>query len=114
MNEFVSTKWLFDNLNDKNLVIFDCSWFLPSEKRMPKKDYKKIHIEGSHYFDINKFSDQKNKFPHMIPKLEHFKKEVNSMKKMRTWHKDDLLALFNNFIPNFNHIETGKYLDEKM
>ena len=78
MSEFISTKWLFDNLNDKNLVIFDCSWFLPSEKMMPKKDFKKLHIKGSHYFDIEKFSDQKNKFPHMIPKLEHFKKKIKN------------------------------------
>ena len=78
MSEFISTKWLFDNLNDKNLVIFDCSWFLPSEKRAPKKDFNKIHIEGSDYFDIDKFSDQKNKLPHMIPKLEHFKKKIKN------------------------------------
>jgi len=78
MSEFISTKWLFDNLNDKNLVIFDCSWFLPLEKRTPKKDFNKIHIEGSDYFDIDKFSDQKNKLPHMIPKLKHFKKKIKN------------------------------------
>ena len=43
MSEIISTKWLFDNLNDKNLVIFDCSWFLPSEKRTPEKDFEKIY-----------------------------------------------------------------------
>ena len=63
---------------------------------------------------LNSIGIIKNEALFDAAKLEHFKKEVNSMKKMRTWHKDDLLALFNNFIPNFNHIETGKYLDEKM
>ena len=76
MSEIISTKWLFDNLNNKNLVIFDCSWFLPSEKRTPEKDFEKIHIKGSHYFDIDKFSDQKNKLPHMISNLKYFKKKV--------------------------------------
>ena len=86
MSEFVSTKWLFDNLNDNNLVIFDCSWFLPYEKRDPGKDYKEIHIEGSHFFNINKICNRKSKFPHMIPDIKYFKNKIknfNIQKKSR-------------------------------
>ena len=73
MTELVSTKWLQRNLNNRNLVIFDCSWFLSSENKNPSNDYKKLHIEGSHFFDIDKISDQKTKLPHTVPKLKDFK-----------------------------------------
>ena len=73
MTELITTKWLQNNLNNKNIVIFDCSWFLPSENKNPKEDYKILHIENAHFFDIDKISDQKNKFPHTVPKLKDFK-----------------------------------------
>ena len=72
MNEIVTTNWLFKNLHNKNLVILDCSWYLSSEKQNPKKNYNNCHIEGSHYFDIEEISDQKNKLPHMVPKINFF------------------------------------------
>ena len=72
MNELINTKWLFDNLDNKNLVIFDCSWYLPSDNRNPEKDYKDKHIKGSHFFNIDKISDTKNEFPHMLPEIKFF------------------------------------------
>ena len=75
MGELVSTSWLIKHLDDIDLVIFDCSWFLPNEKKDPLKNYKKNHIKGSHFFDIDKVSDKNNKSPHMVPKLKYFEKE---------------------------------------
>jgi len=78
MSELVSTKWLFNNINNKKLVIIDCSWFLPSEKKNPKKFYKKQHIKGAYFFDIDKISDKKNKLPHMVPKVAYFKEKTKN------------------------------------
>ena len=36
------------------------------------------------------------------------------MKKSIKWNKKDLIQIFEDLIPNFNHLETGNYLDEKM
>jgi len=36
------------------------------------------------------------------------------MKKNLLWDKEMILKEFIKLIPNFNHKETGKYLDEKM
>lgn len=47
-------------------------------------------------------------------KLENFKKEVQRMKLSKTWTKKEIVNLFYDLIPNFNHKETGKYLDNKM
>ena len=97
MSEFISTKWLFDNLKDKNLVIFDCSWFLPSENKIPSKYYEKIHIEGSHFFNINKISDQKNKLPYTIPTIKNFKNKIrnfniNKKTKIITYGSENLMG----------------------
>jgi hypothetical protein len=36
------------------------------------------------------------------------------MKSKGTWTRTDLINLFNETIPNFNHKETGKFLDGRM
>lgn len=78
MSQFVSTNWLLNNLNIKDLVIFDCSWFLPSENKKTELNYKKKHIFGAHRFNIEKISDQKNIYPHMIPSIKFFQNKVKN------------------------------------
>ena len=97
MSEIITTKWLFDNLDDKNLVILDCSWFIPFEKKNPKKNFINSHIKGSHYFDIDKISDKKNNFPHMIPDIIQFKKgikyfNINIKSKIITYGSDNIMG----------------------
>ena len=78
MTELVSTNWLYNNLNNKKLVIFDCSWFIKNENRNPKRDFKGGHIQGAYFFDIEKISDNKSPLPHMLPKKEEFVKKVRN------------------------------------
>jgi nucleoside-diphosphate-sugar epimerase len=47
-------------------------------------------------------------------KLDYFVNRIGSMKKAKSWVKDDLTKLFFQMIPDFGHMETGKYLDSKM
>lgn len=97
MSELVSTNWLFNNLSNKNIVILDCSWYMPREKRNPLKDYKNEHINGSFFFDIEKISNKSSKYPHMLPKLEFFFdniKNFNIHKKTKiiTYSKENILG----------------------
>lgn len=46
--------------------------------------------------------------------LQHFTDTIVSMKKKGEWTRGDLIDLFNEMIPNFNHKETGKFLDGRM
>ena len=52
MSELVSTNWVYKNLNNRRLVILDCSWHLTSKKRNALKDYRQSHIKNSIYFNI--------------------------------------------------------------
>ncbi len=47
-------------------------------------------------------------------KLDAFLKETNKLIKHKNLKKIDLVNLFNKVLPNFDHIETGRNLDQKM
>ena len=47
-------------------------------------------------------------------KLNFFLTEIEKIKRKQSWGKQHLVRLFNEIIPNFNHLETDKYLDDKM
>ena len=46
--------------------------------------------------------------------LDKFLNVIASFRDGIVWEKRELVDLFNELIPDFNHKETGKYLDEKM
>ena len=73
----VSTTWLEKNI--KKVKIFDSSWHMPNTKRNAYEEYKKEHIENALFFDIDKFSNKKNKLPHMLPDKKKWEKIVSSL-----------------------------------
>ena len=40
--------------------------------------------------------------------------EIETLFKRESYNKDDIIRIINKILPNFNHIETGKSLDQKM
>ncbi len=76
-NDLVETEWLSKNLS--KVFLLDGSWYLPNQKRNPRKEFEKIHIPGSQFFDIELISDQNNKLPHMIPDSKVFEKHVSNL-----------------------------------
>lgn len=46
--------------------------------------------------------------------LDTFLKIVSALKERRHWDRQDLVKLFHAMLPDFEHKETGKYLDGKM
>lgn len=47
-------------------------------------------------------------------RLDHFTQEIARIRAQRTWTKAELVDLFNEALPGFRHMETGKYLDGRM
>ena len=47
-------------------------------------------------------------------KLELFQTQIGSLKKSRNWSKQDMVDLFIEMLPNFDHKEKNKNLDQKM
>lgn len=46
--------------------------------------------------------------------LEYFLSKIGELRSSKRWVKEDLVALFREMIPEFDHKEVGKYLDGKM
>jgi len=46
--------------------------------------------------------------------LNEFENTIEALKKKKEWKKEQIVELFFKMIPDFGHIETGKYLDGKM
>ena len=72
----ISSSMLSKNLFNKNLIIIDASWYLPHERRNPFQEYKKSHIPGSFFFNIDKVSKKETSLPHMLPSKSDFIKEI--------------------------------------
>ncbi len=56
----------------------------------------------------------KNELQIETAKIEKFESRIADMRRRGVWKKEEIVQLFNELIPNFNHKETGKYLDAKM
>ena len=78
MKSIVSTNWLYKNLGNNSLVVFDSSWHMPNMRRNALKEFKQGHIERSQYFDIDKISNKKSCLPHMTPSENFFQKIIRS------------------------------------
>lgn len=46
--------------------------------------------------------------------LENFLETISAIRENPSWEKKEIVDLFNRIIPNFNHMETGRYLDGRM
>jgi len=46
--------------------------------------------------------------------LDSFLREIETLRTRRSWSKSEIVSLFNRMIPEFHHLETGKYLDGRM
>ena len=77
MNDVVSAEWLMQNL-DKARVL-DASWYMPADKRDPKKEFEAAHIPGAAFYDIDALSDHASPLPHMLPPPEQFSRDSGAL-----------------------------------
>ncbi len=72
---------------------------------------------SSETLDLKRFKNLgivKNELIAEHEKLKRFEEEIEGMRVHKSWDKDVIVRLFGEMIPNFSHIEKGKYLDDKM
>lgn len=99
---------------------------LPQQKKWPclftgsdttgEKDFEEFFTDNE-TLDLERFEKLgiiKNDLNIKQEKLDKFEQEIGRMKSANAWSKGEIVELFNYMIPNFDHKETGKYLDAKM
>ena len=86
----VETDWLLNNLD--KVKILDCSWHMPQTKRNGFDEYKKKHIPGAVFFDLDKNSKKNTDLPHMLTDKEDWEKIVSQM----GINQDDKIVIYDN------------------
>ena len=56
----------------------------------------------------------KNEAIFNLKSLDNFLNAISELRNETVWEKTRIVDLFNEMIPDFNHKETGKYLDGRM
>ena len=81
-----------------------------------EKDFEEFYTDNE-ILDLNRFVNIgviKSVLELDKENLNYFLKEIENIKMQNRWDKEKIVILFNKMIPNFMHLETNKYLDDKM
>lgn len=108
----------FFNTNTQSLITDNKYWpcYFTHSDTTGEKDFEEFFMEGE-ALDLERFENLgivKSSLPYQEDKLDWFLSEINKLMENNRWEKSDLVHLFNELLPAFDHKETGKYLDAKM
>lgn len=79
MENLVSTAWLAAELGSPDLVVLDCSTYLPGEAGNKQDGFRAAHVPGARLFDIDLIADPEDTLPHMVPSAARFAKLVGAL-----------------------------------
>ncbi len=79
MTLLVSTDWLAAHLGDPDVVVCDCSFYLPNDARSAAALFAAGRIPGARFFDIDAIKDTASDLPHMLPAPEVFAAEAGAL-----------------------------------
>ncbi|MFL2716289.1 MAG: UDP-N-acetylglucosamine 4,6-dehydratase [Gammaproteobacteria bacterium] len=71
----------------------------------------KENLDMERFKNLGVIKNEANFNPTM---LNHFLEVIYKLRTKKVWEKEPIVDLFNEMIPNFDHKETGKYLDGRM
>ncbi len=81
-----------------------------------EKDFEEFYMDGEQ-LDMDSFESVgivKKAAEYKEEDLEYFTRTISDMRSRGFWTRSELVALFNRILPEFNHKETGKFLDGRM
>lgn len=90
--------------------------YFSSSDTTGEKDFEEFFTEGE-ALDLDRFSNLgvvKSRLQYDVRKLDWFLSEIDTLMAKRLWSKSDIVRIFLELLPTFDHKETGKYLDAKM
>ncbi len=103
--------------NVKSLIqkkLWPCYFFLSDTTG--EKDYEEFYDKDDN-IDLIRFKSigiLENNYQYDEKKLKEFLIEIENLRYEKIWTKTDILNLYFELIPNFNHIEKEKYLNDRM
>ncbi|MBT0728134.1 3-mercaptopyruvate sulfurtransferase [Rosenbergiella australiborealis] len=88
---FVTPQWLMDHLNDTQIQVLDARLLPPGQElvRDVEAEYLAGHLPQAVFFNIEKLSDTKAPYPHMLPRAENF---AVAMRELGVDHEKHLIV----------------------
>lgn len=81
-----------------------------------EKDFEEFFTDNE-VLDLDRFKNLgviKNEASYNVDMLDNFVKVIHELRAQTVWEKAPIVELFNEMISDFDHKETGKYLDGRM
>jgi len=81
-----------------------------------EKDFEEFYTE-SEILNMEKFTSIgiiKNEAMFNDRLVKKFSSDIKDLYNKKNWNKNDIVKIFNEILPEFQHLETGKYLDQRM
>ena len=81
-----------------------------------EKDFEEFFTDNE-VLDMDRFKNLgviKNEADFDTNLLDNFLQVISKLRNKEVWEKAPIVELFNQMIPDFDHKETGKYLDQRM
>jgi FlaA1/EpsC-like NDP-sugar epimerase len=81
-----------------------------------EKDFEEFFTDHE-TLDMSRFKNLgiiKNEAIYDAEKIIMFTNKINKLREIKCWDKEQIVSLFHQVLPNFEHLETKKYLDSKM
>lgn len=75
----VEPEWLEPRLAEAGIVVLDCTWFVPEMGKSGLDEYRKGHIPGAQYVDLNDISDATSPYVNMLPPAAQFEAEIGRL-----------------------------------
>ena len=72
MEPLVTAEWLAGELGKPDLVVFDATFYLPTEGKNGREEFAKAHIPGARFFDVDEVADKDSGQPHTVPTPARF------------------------------------------
>jgi thiosulfate/3-mercaptopyruvate sulfurtransferase len=80
MDNVVSTEWLAGALGSPDLVVLDCTKYLPTEAPLDgRTEFLKARIPGARFLDLDEAADPDDPLPHMVPTPARFAKVIGAL-----------------------------------
>ncbi len=79
MDILVSSDWLAQSLDDRDLVILDASAHLPDAGRGPRAEFTASHIKGARFLDLPSLKDETSPVPAALPRAEQFERRMREL-----------------------------------
>lgn len=80
MNDtLVTPEWLEARLSEPNIVVLDCTWFVPEKNISGRALFREGHIPGAQFVDLEDISDPASPFINMMPPKEVFAQAIGSL-----------------------------------